>query len=335
METRYFLGIDVAKEGFHATLTVDGLNFFDQEVKNNPTCIREYFSQLQSNFRFRPEQLIVCMEHTGIYCYPLLNYLTKREIKICVEPAIQIIKSQGLQRGKNDKIDSRRIAKYLYKNHCDIKPWIPKRVVLQNLKALLVVRDRLLKAKNMLEVPIKESKEFIEISVTKHVEKTCKNSIKAIQQDIKKIDQEIEMIVKSDEAISQQMKLATSVVGVGPIIGANMIVTTNEFKEIRDHKKYACYSGIAPFEHRSGTSIRGRTKVSNFANKNMKKLLHLGARSAVLHSPELKLYYQRKLAEGKPPMSILNAVCNKLISRVFVCINENRLYQKNYAKAVA
>jgi transposase len=335
METLYFLGVDMGKENYHAALTVDGLNFYDQEVKNSPAAIKEYFRRLKTTFRFKPGQLIVCMEHTGIYCYPLLDYLTKQGIKIFVEPAVRIKQSQGLLRGKNDKVDSRRIAKFVFKNHGELRLWNPKREVIQRLKALLVVRERLLKAKNQLEIPIKESSEFIQASIISEAAKNCRSSIQAIKKDIKKLNQEISKLVEQDAAVSQQMKVATSVTGIGPIIAANMIVTTNEFKDISNHKKYACYAGIAPFEHSSGTSIRGRTRVSHLANKTMKCLLHLGARSATKYSPEIKQYYERKCAEGKPKMSVLNAVCNKLISRVFVCINNNRLYEKNYERAVA
>ena len=101
-------------------------------------------------------------------------------------------------------------------------------------------------------------------------------------------DLQIARTIKED-ALSNQMRIA-SVTGVGTIIAANMIVTSNEFKDIHEHKKYACYAGIAPFEHRSGKSIWGKTKVSHMANKTIKTLLHIGARSAVQHSPELKLY---------------------------------------------
>ena len=70
-----------------------------------------------------------------------------------------------MQRGKNDKIDSKRIAKYAYKNADELRFWQPKREVLQNLRALLVVRERLIRAKTQFEVPIKESREFIEDSI--------------------------------------------------------------------------------------------------------------------------------------------------------------------------
>lgn len=247
-----------------------------------------------------------------------------------LEAAIQIKQSQGLQRGKNDKIDSKRIAKYLYKNHADLKLWKPKRDVIQKLRALLIVRERLIMAKTQFEVPVNESKEFITEAIRHLASKNCISTISAIRKDIKKVEQEISKVIKQDDHLLAQMKLATSVTGIGPIIAANMIITTNEFKDIREHKKYACYSGIAPFEKRSGKSIWGKTRVSHMANKRMKTLLHMGARSAIQHCPELKQYYQRKRAEGKAPFLVMNAVCNKLISRVFVCINNNRLYQKNY-----
>jgi len=332
MKTRYFLGIDIGKNSFHAALTVEGQNFYDQEVSNNTTAIKKYFQELKTKFGFKSDQLIVCMEHTGIYCYPLIDHLTKQRVKVCIEPALRIKQSQGMQRGKNDKIDSIRIAKYGYKNADELRFWQPKREVLQKLRALLVVRERLIRAKTQFEVPIKESREFIEESIRFLAIKNCKATISAIKKDIKKV--EISKVIKEDNQLQAQVKIATSVTGIGTIIAANMILTTNEFNDISNHKKFACYAGIAPFDNTSGTSPR-RSHVSHMANKRIKTLLHMGARSAIQYSPELKQYYQRKLAEGKKPFSVLNAVCNKLISRVFVCIKNQRMYQKNYQLALA
>ncbi len=240
-----------------------------------------------------------------------------------------------MQRGKNDKNDSKRIAKYLYKNVGDLKSWQPKREVIQKLRALLVVRDRLIQAKAKFEVPIKENQEFVAASIRSLAAGCCKSAIAGIQKDLKKVNAAISDLIKSDSKLSQQIKIATSVTGIGPIIAANMVITTNEFDEITEAKKYACYSGVAPFEHSSGTSVKRKSRVSHLANKRMKSLLHLGARAAILASPELKLFYHRKLGEGKAPLSVLNAVCNKLISRVFVCIKQERLYEKNYQPSLA
>jgi transposase len=335
MKPVYFLGIDIGKNSFHAAITMDGENYYDQEVDNNPTAIKTFFKELKSKFAFNVENLIACMEHTGIYCYPLLDYLTQQRIRVCVEPALRIKQSQGMQRGKNDKIDAKRIAKFVFKNHDDLKVWKPKREVIQKLQALLVIRERLVKAKKQFGVPVKESAEFIEKSIRNLAIQNCKGTMSAIDKDLKKVDAAISQLIKQDSQLVAQMKLATSVVGVGPIIAANMVITTNEFQDITNHKKFACYSGVAPFPNSSGTSLRGKNKVSHLANKKMKTLLHLGARSAVQSSPELKAYHQRKEAEGKAYNSIINAVCNKLISRVFVCIKNNRMYEKHYQPTLA
>lgn len=335
MKTQYFLGVDVGKNSLHVALTMDGQNFYDQEVANDGPSIKEYFRDLKAKFSISFENLVVCMEHTGIYCYPILEYLTGQKIRVYVEHAARIKQSGGLQRGKNDVVDSKRIAKYAYKNVDELKFWQPKREVIQKLGALLEVRERLVRTRTQLEVPLKENKGFRNPSIEQIATKACKSALTGIRKSIKKVESEIEQLVKSDVKLLQQVKLATSVPGVGVITAANMILTSNEFQDISDHKKFACYAGVAPFEHSSGKSIRGKTRVSHMANKKVKRLLHLCARSAVMHSEEFRIYYERKKLEEKSHFSVLNAVCNKLISRVFVCINQQRMYQKNYQNVLA
>ncbi|RYF13413.1 MAG: IS110 family transposase [Flavobacteriales bacterium] len=126
------------------------------------------------------------------------------------------------------------------------------------------------------------------------------------------------------------MKLITSVPGVGPVTGLQIIVSTNEFKSISDSRKLACYSGVAPFEHMSGSSVKRVTRVSNMSNKRLKTLLHTCALSAKRYVPELKGYYDRKVGEGKHKMSVINAIRFKIIGRIFACINNDRLYQMDY-----
>ena len=92
--------------------------------------------------------------------------------------------------------------------------------------------------------------------------------------------------------------IVDSVKGIGPVIATEVLITTNEFKDISDPKKYACYSGFAPFEHSSG-KYKGKLKVSNKANKKVKALFHNGAMSAIQHCKEIKEYHQRKVGEDK------------------------------------
>lgn len=334
MESHYFLGIDAAKKKFDAAVTIDGQHFHEAQVENATKAIEAFFRGLKKQLSSF-SRLIVCMEHTGIYCQPLLDYLVKNDIKVCVEPALQIKQSQGMTRGKTDQVDARRIAVYAFKNQGNLAFWKPQRLCVQKLKALLATRERLLKVKVQLEVPLKECEEFIDPLIRKGMVSHCKKTLNAVQTDIERIEQAIEQVVKEDSQLSEQCTLATSVPGIGTITALNMIVATSEFKRIAEAKKFACYAGVAPFEHTSGSSIRGRTRVSKMANMTLKKLLHLAAMSAIQYCEELKAFYQRKIAAGKNKMSVINAVRNKLISRVFACINNKRMYQKIYQNALA
>jgi len=335
MEMVYTLGIDMSKKDFQAALTLDGANFFEQVVANQPAAIASYFKSMKKQVGLSLQQLVVCLEYTGIYSAPLLRFLVQHQIKVCIEPALQIKQSQGMTRGKTDQIDARRIAQYAVRNRETLRFWQPPRTVIQKLQMLLTQRERLVKIRVQLEVPIKEIGEFIEAGIAKMMQRNSLATQKAIAKDIGRIETQIQDLVKSDETLCLQYKRATSVPGVGPFTALNVIIATGEFKRITDTKKFACYAGVAPFEHTSGSSIRGRTRVSKMANMGIKKLLHLAAVSATQHCDEIKVYYERKVAAGKNKMSVINAVRNKLITRIFMCIKQERMYQKNYRNALA
>jgi transposase len=185
------------------------------------------------------------------------------------------------------------------KNREDLILWKPQREFIQKLKALLVLRERMVKMKTQLEVPINESREFISSSIQKEVIKRCLRSAKSLQNDIDNIEKSISKLIQEDQRVRQQFDLITSVPGVGKITALNVIISTGEFTRIRDAKKFACYAGVAPFEHSSGSSIRGKTRVSKMANMTLKKFLHLGAMAAIQSCPELKDYYHRNVEAGK------------------------------------
>ena len=188
METVYFLGIDISKKKLDAALTIDGKNYQQDEIENTANAIRVFFREMKKMFGFKSSQMIVCMEHTGIYCLPLLDFLTKNKIKTCLESALQIKQSQGITRGKSDRIDALRIAQYAYKNREELHYWKPQRDVVQQLKALLVIRERLVKIRTQLEVPIRECEEFIEESIRKDMMKNCRKTLKAVDLDILQIE---------------------------------------------------------------------------------------------------------------------------------------------------
>ena len=154
-------------------------------------------------------------------------------------------------------------------------------------------------------------------------------SIRAIEKDIEGVEEKLKQIIDDDDHLKKIFNLATSVAGIGFVTAVNLIIHTNEFKMLTDVRKLACYCGIAPFEYSSGT-IRGKRRVHPMANKKLKTNLHMGALTSVKVDPGLKQYYERKVAEGKNKMSVLNAVKNKLLARVLAVVKRGVPYEKNY-----
>lgn len=331
----YFCGVDVSKETLDMAFVSNQQILLEERIANDEKVIRQFFKKALKLFGVTINEFLICMEHTGVYGYNLLKVANRCAFKICAESPIQIKRSQGMVRGKNDKIDARRIAEYAEKNVLKLKLWQPQRKSIEQLKALLVIRERLVKVKTQLQTPIQESYNLVDPSIYRSLKAGSRLTLQALRKDIKAIEKTIMDLVKSDQKLNQQLERATSVPGIGNIIALNMIVATGEFERITQPKSFACHAGVAPFEHSSGSSIRGKNRVSKLANMTMKKLLYLGARSAVTWNEELKHYYERKKLQGKSRMSVLNAVGNKLITRVYACIKQDRNYIENFKHVLA
>src|SRR5687768_17901506 len=102
------------------------------------------------------ENTLFCMEATGLYCFGLTQFLTTNSIDIWIEHAAQIKKATALTRGKNDKVDSQRIALYAAKNLDRLRLWKPVNATLEKIRHLASLRDRLIETKKKLVTPIKE-----------------------------------------------------------------------------------------------------------------------------------------------------------------------------------
>jgi len=331
MQIKKFIGIDVSKKTLDITIVdSQGKQIYYERIANDSKSIKICFMSFMKNLNLNYNESVFCMEYTGIYNLPLVKWLKKQSALIWMESGTQISKSQGLVRGKNDKVDSSRIALYAFSNRHNIKLWKAPREIIEKLSVLLSLRNRFIKAKKQLSVTIEEQKLYLDKNTIKTLKKLNADPVNELMKSIQKVEKEIMELIKTDERIFRIYKIATSVDGIGMITAVNLITTTNEFLSITEAKKYACYSGVAPFEHSSGSSVRGKTKVSHMANKKTKTLLHLAALSAIQVKGEIKEYYKRKVEQGKNKMSVLNAVRNKIIQRVFACVKQDRFFEKNY-----
>lgn len=323
---RFYVGIDISK------LTID-VTVLDSQAKKNGYISFSNDSEgfvklekwLHQHKHFSFGNALLCYEHTGVYTRSLEQFMKDRQANLWIESSLHIKKSLGLNRGKNDKIDSLRIAEYCYRFH-------DKAVLerfdgpdVQKLKDLLAARDRLMKSLKVVTIAVKELKKQDKEQAC-DVELLNRAAIDGIKQSIKNIEKAMDELIKQDTQIKKLYDLATSIPGVGMILAVKLIVYTKAFTLFENVRQLACYCGVAPFEYRSGTSVRGATGVSKFANMDLKSTLHLASISAIQNNIELRKYYERKVKEGKSKMSVINAVRNKLLYRVVAVVRRGTPY---------
>jgi transposase len=316
------LGIDISK------LTIDlylHVNQSHELFNNNPAGFRKLISWLKKK-KIILKDLIICFEHTGMYSFELANFLTIKNIDYVMESAIQIKRSMGIVRGKNDKIDAQRIADYAYRRRDKLEFSVLPSKMIYKIQKLLSLRETMVKQRAGYKVTVQENSRILVKSEYKCFFETQNKLVKSLTTQICKVEEEIKLIIASDFKLENTYNLITSISGVGFIVAAYFISTTSCFTKFKNGRKYACYCGTAPFEYSSGTSIHFKTRVNPMANKKMKSLLNMSARSAITCDPELKEYYHRKVEQGKNKMSTLNIIRNKIIHRVFAVVNRGTPY---------
>lgn len=331
---QFYLGIDIGKLSFNYALKdINNSILKEGVVINEKTAILSWIQELEA---FRPETdlfstALVCLEHSGYYSAPLLKSLDEHvNTDIWLESALQIKRSIGVQRGKNDKIDAQRIATYAIDFQRKLRLWKPTSKNIERLGLLISHRDRMVKYHMSLRNTLNEEIGFVEEDLHDEMAQITKPALAAMQDSIQQYDDRIKTLLEQDIELSRKAEIVMSIPGFGQIISSKLIQVTHAFTRLTDPRQLACFAGVAPFEHTSGTSLKGRTRISHLANKEIKKMLHLAALVTIRKGNIMHEYFNRKVAQGKNKMSVLNAVRNKLIHILLACVRNDTTYQKNY-----
>jgi transposase len=263
----------------------------------------------------------------GNYAKPLIDYFINKKALLCIESPLRIKKSLGIHRGKNDKIDSERIAIYAIRHLNSLALYSKPRREIELLRQLLKARQRLIASKFKLKKPLAEIQNYYKATEARVLTKIFKPTISGIDESLDKLETELKKISEKDSKINHQLELLRSIPGIGDVVAFHFICYTNEFTRCSTGKQLACYVGVAPFKYTSGTSINSPAKVSQIGNRVLKTILHMPALGQAYGKTELHKYFERKVAEGKHKMCVLNAIKNKLILRMVAVIRNDRPYE--------
>jgi len=328
MKVTSIMGMDVSKKTLDCHLFVQQKSL--SAVSNNGKGFKTINRWLKKEVK-NVSGLLVVMEYTGIYTYQVERFLQQQKIQFVKRPALDIKRSLGMVRGKSDKIDARFISKYGWMRKEELQPMTVLSDTQVELQQLMSHRDKLVADHASYQSKLKELVDQMGKKINKLMVASMKQVMDVLAQQIKETEKTIKELIKSDEPLQTNYKLACSVTGIGFATAVHLLIATENFSRFSDVRKLICYCGVAPFEHSSGTSIRGKVRVSHLANKKLKSLLTMAAISAIQHDPELKAKYEQKVKEGKAKMCVLNIIRAKLIERVFAVIKKQRPYELRLA----
>ena len=273
----YVVGVDVSKESIDVCMIDTSEGAYESIALTNTNegykKLKQWMKRLGNDV---DSQTLFCLEHTGIYTRNLVKYLLSRGCKVWMESSLHIKRSMGLVRGKSDKIDAERIARFAYTHQKEAKLVKMTHPTLDRLQYLMRTRVRIQKSLGSHERAISEMEHF-DKKAGREMRQMCMQAIEGMKKSLEKIEAKMLELVSIDREVRALYELVTSVKSVGKVLAIDLIVYTHGFTRMLDGRKLACYCGVAPFEYRSGTSIYAPSGTSQFANKIVKSHLHMAS----------------------------------------------------------
>ena len=319
----FIIGIDVSKSKLDVYFHQTAYHFI---IPNNPGGFVELVQNIVKKGGYPLKEVFICFENTGKYSKQLCVFLEGEGIKFHMSPALAIKKSLGLVRGKNDKVDAKRIALFAYEKRDTLHQTKLPGYKVDQIKSLLSLREKLIKHRTAYKNGIKDLIDCYKEGETALIKEVQEDLISQLSVQVEKIEAQILEIIEQDPSMSINYDLMCSIKGVGMMTAFYFITYTENFTAFGNAKQFACYAGIAPFPYSSGTMI-GKSRVHVFGNKKIKSLLDLVAKSTIRYNSEFKTYYNRRVLEmGKSKMSTINIIRNKIVSRVFAVVQRGTPY---------
>lgn len=328
----FYIGIDVSKSWFDASL-IAVVNFQKQTMQtqrfdNTKAGLKVFHKWLKKAKVTFNNHLLVVLENTGIYHRLLWQYCTTHNLPIHIGNAAHIKWSLGITRGKTDPIDSKRLCTYAFKESEDLRRMPALQACMLELKDLISARKKLIKQRASIRQHLGELKIANSKSTQAFIEKAHKAALDGMDKSVGLLEERIQIIIEENPNLTKNYQLLISIPGIGRWTAVYLLGCTNNFNAGYSGKQLACYAGVAPFEHKSGSSVKGRSRLHKMANKDLKALLHMGVLSCVKNYPEFRNYYQRKVDEGKHKLAVMNAIKNKLLLRVAAVIKNQKPYEE-------
>ena len=335
---RIVIGIDISKEKIDASaidmqnalLGVQKLDY--QSFENRPMGFRRMLVWARHLAKgVTLDEVLFCCETTGGYDRCLCDYIYAKGLDIWRESALQIKRSMGVRKGKDDKADSLMIAEYAMRHMDKAVIYQTPSSTVRELKALLQYRHKLVQEKTEKKVRMSHLADTAAKSKSmSFILRDARKNIKALEKSIKLCEQQILELIKDDEELHSSYRHIVSVNGIGIVNATALIAYSNNFKGITTANRMASYYGIAAFRDTSGSSVDKKAYVKCYSNSLLKAYLTQAAEWTSRENGIYHDYYLRLKEQGKPYVIIINNARNKLIHLVFSLVQNDMDYEHDH-----
>jgi len=310
-----YFGIDISKDVFD----VMDKNSVHYQFKNNESGFRS-FSKLLSKDSY------CVMEATGYYHYQLASYLLNCNFLVSVANPLSVKRfiQMRLSKIKTDRSDAKMIC--LYAQKVELKLWTGHSA--NQLDCLQITRMLSVYTKQSTALKNKIHGEEVLGEPCLLVVKSIKRSLKNIIKEMKILEDKLNELVKLDH--QDLLSRIETIPGLGRKTATMLIVLTDGFSSFSKGSELCSYAGLTPVIRQSGSSVRGRSRISKIGNQKLRNLLFMCSFTACIHNKACREIYQRIVAKGKSKKLALMAVCNKLLKQAFAIAKSGLIYEESY-----
>ncbi|REG81422.1 IS110 family RNA-guided transposase [Winogradskyella sediminis] len=313
-DIKYF-GIDISRLVFDVTDS-EG-NYY--QFKNNEFGFKKFSKLLGFNSH-------CVMEATGYYHYQLAYHLLELGTKVSVENPLSVKRfiQMGLSKVKTDKSDSKLICAYA--EQVELKLW--KGNSKNDIECLQIVRTLSVYTKQSTMLKNKLHGEAVLGNPSKEVVRSLKRSLKQLQKEMADLEDKLLALVKTEH--QDLLTRLKTIPGIGPKTAIMLIVLTGGFNRFTNASELCSYAGLTPVIRQSGSSVKGRPRISKMGNQKLRNLLFMCSFNACKYNRACRDLYERIVAKGKSKKLALIAVCNKLLKQAYAIAKSGLIYDGNY-----
>jgi len=310
-----YFGLDISHLVFDVTDS-DG-NYY--QFKNNGSGFKKFVKLL--NFDSH-----CVMEATGYYHYQLAYYLLENGIKVSLENPLSVKRfiQMRLSKIKTDKSDSKLICEYA--QQVDLKLW--KGNSKNEIECLQITRTLSVYTKQSTMLKNKLHGEAVLGNPSKAVVSSLNRSLKQVKKELEILEAKLLILVKQTH--QDLLTRIKTIPGIGSKTAIMLVVLTGGFERFTSASELCSYAGLTPVIRQSGSSVKGRPRISKIGNQKLRNLLFMCSFNACKYNKACRDLYERIVAKGKSKKLALIAVCNKLLKQAFAIAKSGLIYDDTY-----